>query len=51
MKLSLDAHSSERKLEAVSLFLRLRVLIIGPQQPTVRAKVPSLACLVKKEFR
>ena len=51
MKLSLDAHSSEQKLEAMSLFSRPRVLIIGPQQATVRAKVPSLACRVKKEFR
>ena len=51
MKLSLDAHSSEQKLEAMSLFSRPRVLTTGPQQPTVRAKVPSLACRVKKEFR
>ena len=42
---------SEWKLEARSLFPRPRVLTIGPQQPTDRAKVRSLACLVKKEFR
>ena len=42
---------SEWKLEARPLFHRPRVLTIGPQQPTDRAKVPGLACLVKKEFR
>ena len=51
MKLSLDAHSSEWKLEGRSSFPRPRVLTIGPQQPTIRAKVPSVACLVNKEFR
>ena len=42
---------SEWKLEARSSFPRPRVLTIGPQQPIIRAKVPGLACLVKKEFR
>lgn len=42
---------SERKLEAMSLFPRPRVLTIGPQQQTDRVKVPNLDCLVKNEFR
>ena len=42
---------SEWKLKTRSSFPRPRVLTIGPQQPIIRAKVPGLACLVKKEFR
>ena len=54
MKLSwmlIAMSGSEWKLEARSLFPRPRVLTFGPQHPVIRTKVPSLACLVKKEFR
>ena len=54
MKLSwmlIAMSGSEWKLEARSLFPRPRVLTFGPQHAVIRTKVPSLACLVKKEFR
>ena len=50
-KWQLATGSSKRYLEAGPKFPRPGVLTTGPQEPAVRAKFCSLACLIKNEFR